>query len=426
MEFQNSVAFAKELDANDELTRFRDKFIIPKKDDEEQIYFLGNSLGLQPVSTSENIQQILDQWASHGVEGFFDRENPWLRYHDQLLKTLSMIVGALPHEVVVMNQLTVNLHLMMVSFYQPVGRRKKILCEAKAFPSDQYMFETHLKRCGLDPDEVLIEVSPRNGEHVVRTEDILATIRHHKADLALVLLGGVNYYTGQLFDLKEITAAAHDAGSIAGYDLAHAAGNVALSLHDWNVDFACWCSYKYLNSGPGAVGGVYIHERFHKDPALHRFGGWWGYQKETRFNMEKGFQPIESAEGWQLSTPSMILYACHKASLDIFEEAGVQRLFKKGKQLSEYLLFILSSINKDSDEKLIEILTPQNIFERGCQVSMLMLKNGKSIFDGLSNQGVFADWREPNVIRIAPVPLYNRFEEVWRFGEIVRSLILNG
>ena len=422
MEFQNSLAFAKKLDANDELTRFRDKFIIPQKGDEEQIYFLGNSLGLQPASTSEYIQQILDKWASHGVEGFFDRENPWLSYHDQLLKTLSMIVGALPHEVVVMNQLTVNLHLMMVSFYRPVGKRNKILCEAKAFPSDQYMFETHLKRCGLDPDEALIEVSPRSGEHVIRTEDILATIRHYKDELALVLLGGVNYYTGQLFDLKEITRAAHDAGSIAGYDLAHAAGNVALSLHDWNVDFACWCSYKYLNSGPGAVGGVYIHERFHNDPALHRFGGWWGYRKETRFNMEKGFQPIRSAEGWQLSTPSLILYACHKASLDIFEEAGIEKIFNKGMELSEYLLFILNTINRDFDEKLIEILTPQARSQRGCQVSMLMLKNGQSIFEGLSNQGVFADWREPNVIRIAPVPLYNRFEEVWRFGEIVRSL----
>ena len=421
MKFQNSLAFAKELDANDELSRFRDKFIIPKKGAEEQIYFLGNSLGLQPASTSEYIQQILDQWANRGVESFFDEENPWLNYHDQLRKTLSIIVGALPHEVVVMNQLTVNLHLMMVSFYRPVGRRNKILCESKAFPSDQYMFETHLKHFGFDPDDVLIEVSPRSGEHTVRTEDILATIGQHNDELALVLLGGVNYYTGQLFDLKEITRAAHNAGSIAGYDLAHAAGNVALSLHDWNVDFACWCSYKYLNSGPGAVAGAYIHERFHKDAALHRFGGWWGYKKETRFNMDKGFQPIEGAEGWQLSTPSLILYACHKASLDIFEEAGIEKLFHKGAALSEYLLFVLSAINKDAEEKLIEILTPQEKSERGCQVSMLMLKNGKSIFERLSNQGVFADWREPNVIRIAPVPLYNRFEEVWKFGEIARS-----
>ena len=422
MEYQNSLAFAKELDANDELARFREKFIIPQRNGKEQIYFLGNSLGLQPVYTSRYIQQILDQWASYGVEGFFDGENPWMGYHDHLIKTLSMIVGARPHEVVVMNQLTVNLHLMMVSFYKPEGKRNKILCEAKAFPSDQYMFETHVKRFGLDPDLVLIEVSPRNGEHLVRTEDILATIRQYKDELALVVLGGVNYYTGQLFDLKQITTAAHDVGAVAGYDLAHAAGNVALSLHDWNVDFACWCSYKYLNSGPGAVGGVYIHERFHGDTRLHRFGGWWGYHKETRFSMKKGFEPIQSAEGWQLSTPSLILYACHRASLEIFEEVDLGKLFNKGKQLSEYLLFILNEINRDSDDKVIEILTPQDSTERGCQVSMLMLKNGRSIFNELSKQGVFADWREPNVIRIAPVPLYNRFEEVWRFGEVIGSL----
>ena len=422
MEFQNSLDFARQLDATDDLAPFREKFMIPQRDGREQIYFLGNSLGLQPVSTSNYIQQVLNQWASHGVEGFFHAENPWMNYHEQLLKTLSMIVGALTHEVVVMNQLTVNLHLMMVSFYQPAGKRNKILCEAKAFPSDQYMFETHVKSLGLDPNEVLVEVSPRNGEHVIRIEDILERIHEHREDLALVLLGGVNYYTGQLFDLKEITAAGHRAGAIVGYDLAHAVGNVTLSLHDWNVDFSCWCSYKYLNSGPGAVGGVYIHERFHSDPKLNRFGGWWGYQKETRFNMEKGFQPIHTAEGWQLSTPSIILYACHKASLDIFQEAGLERLFRKGKNLGDYLLFILDSINKESEEKFIEILTPANSPERGCQVSLLMLKKGKSIFEELNRQGVFADWREPNVIRIAPVPLYNRFEEIWKFGEIVRGL----
>ena len=419
MEFQNSLDFARELDAIDDLAPFREKFRIPQRDGREQIYFLGNSLGLQPVSTSNYIQQVLNQWASHGVEGFFHPENSWMNYHGQLLKTLSMIVGALAHEVVVMNQLTVNLHLMMVSFYQPSGKRNKILCETKAFPSDQYMFETHLKRLGLDPGEVLIEVSPRYGEHVIRNEDILEQVQKHKDDLALVLLGGVNYYTGQLFNLKEIAAAAHRAGAIVGYDLAHAVGNVPLSLHDWNVDFACWCSYKYLNSGPGAVGGVYIHERFHNNTKLNRFGGWWGYQKETRFRMEKGFQPIHTAEGWQLSTPSIILYACHKASLDLFDEAGLEKLFRKGKKLGDYLLFILDRINRESKEEFIKILTPANSAERGCQVSLLMLKKGKFIFEELSRQGVFADWREPNVIRIAPVPLYNRFEEIWKFGEIV-------
>ena len=422
MEFENSLAFAEELDVNDELAHFRNRFIIPKRDGKEQIYFLGNSLGLQPASTSQYIQKVLDHWAGYGVEGFFNGANPWMRYHDQLIKPLSAIVGALPYEVAVMNQLTVNLHLMMVSFYQPAGKRNKILCEAKAFPSDQYMFETYLKHIGLDPDKVIIELSPRAGEHTIRTEDILEAIQMYKDELALVFLGGVNYYTGQLFDMKTITTAAHDAGALAGYDLAHAVGNVSLSLHDWNVDFACWCSYKYLNSGPGAVGGVYIHERFHSDTTLQRFGGWWGYHKETRFKMQKGFQPVKTAEGWQLSTPSMILFACHKASLDIFEEAGIEKLVNKGQALCSYLLFILNEINSSSDEKVIEILTPQKSSQRGCQVSMLMLKNGIEIFESLEMKGVFADWREPNVIRVAPVPLYNRFEEVWRFGEIVKSL----
>jgi kynureninase len=423
MQLENSLVFAKQLDADDELSRFRNKFIIPKRNGREQIYFLGNSLGLQPESTSRYIQQVLDQWASHGVESFFQGDNPWMNHHKELVKVLSKIVGAPPHELVVMNQLTVNLHLMMVSFYQPVGKRNKILCEAKAFPSDQYMIETHLKHLGLDPHTTIIEVSPRSGEHTIRTEDILETIAVHKDELALVLIGGVNYYTGQLFDMKAITAATHSAGAVAGYDLAHAAGNVPLSLHDWDVDFACWCSYKYLNSGPGAVSGVYIHERFHANPTLQRFGGWWGYDEETRFQMQKGFKPIRSAEGWQLSTPSMILFACHKAALDIFEEAGIDRLFKKGQALTEYLMFILNQVNNDADGKVIEILTPQNVSERGCQVSLLMLKDGKAIFEELSQQGIFTDWREPNVIRVAPVPLYNRFEEIFWFGETVKSLI---
>lgn len=423
MEFENSLDFAKALDQKDELSHFRSRFIIPERSGKEQIYFLGNSLGLQPKSAKQHIQQVLDEWGEYGVEGFFAGESPWLQYHDQLTKSLSAIVGALPHEVVVMNQLTVNLHLMMVSFYKPDGKRRKILCEAKAFPSDQYMFETHLKYLGLDPDETIIEVYPRKEEYTIRTEDIIEAIEQNSNDLTLVLLGGVNYYTGQMFDMKSITAAAHRAGAKAGYDLAHAAGNVPLSLHDWNVDFACWCSYKYLNSGPGAVGGVYVNERFHHDESLQRFGGWWGYEKDTRFKMQKGFQPVLSAEGWQLSTPSMLLLACHKASLDIFEEAGIDKLFEKGKQLSSYLLFLLNEINNTSASKRIKILTPQHNAEKGCQVSMLMLDDGRKIFDELRNQGIFADWREPNTIRVAPVPLYNSFEEVWRFGEIVGGVL---
>jgi kynureninase len=423
MEFENSLVFAQRLDADDQLKHFRNRFIIPERDGREQIYFLGNSLGLQPKSTRDHIQHILDQWSRYGVEGFFHGENSWYHFHDQLINPLSKIVGALPHEVVVMNQLTINLHLMMVTFYQPVGNRNKILCEAKAFPSDQYMFESYLKHLGLNPDELIIEVSPRKGEHIIRTEDVLSTIERHKNELSLVLMGGINYYTGQLFDMKSITAAAHHAGAKAGFDLAHAAGNIPLFLHQWDVDFACWCSYKYLNSGPGAVGAAYIHERFHSDTTLQRLAGWWGYDKQTRFKMEKGFRPMKSAEGWQLSTSSMILFACHKASLEIFEDAGLEKLFEKGRLLNSYLLFLLNEINQNSKSKAIEILTPQNPSERGCQVSMLMLKNGKMIFEQLVKQGVFADWREPNSIRLAPVPLYNKFEEVWRFGEIVGRLV---
>ena len=424
MIFKNDLAFAKQLDEDDELKEFRDRFIIPTKNGAAQIYFLGNSLGLQSKSTQTYVQQILNQWSQYGVEGFFEGDAPWLNLHDTLINPLSKIVGALPHEVVVMNQLTVNLHLMMVSFYNPTGKRNKIICEAKAFPSDQYMFETHVKHYGLDPEEIIVEVSPRRGEHTIRTEDILAAIDRHKNELALVLWGGVNYYTGQLFDMKAITSAAHAAGAKVGFDLAHAAGNVQLNLHDWDVDFACWCNYKYLNSGPGAIGGAYVHEKYHNDADIKRLGGWWGYDKPTRFKMEKGFKAIPTAEGWQLSTPSMILFACHKAALEIFEEAKMERLLNKGQQLGNYLLFILNEINQSSKEKIIEILTPQNENEKGCQVSMLMLRQGKEIFEALKNQGVFADWRDPNVIRIAPVPLYNTYEEVWKFGEIMKECFL--
>ena len=422
-DFENSVKFAKSLDANDPLKDFRERFLIPSINGKEQIYFLGNSLGLQSKNIKEEINKILDEWASFGVEGFFMGEDRWLDYHDQLARPLSKIVGAKPNEITVMNQLTVNLHLMMVSFYKPDGQRNKILCEAKAFPSDQYMFETHIRSHGLDPDEVLIEVPPRNGEHLIRREDILSTIDEHRDELALVLFSGVNYYTGQVFDIKAITEAAHAIGAIAGFDLAHSAGNISLQLHDWNVDFACWCSYKYLNSGPGAMGGVYIHEKFHGDMNIRRFGGWWGYDKDTRFKMEKGFKPIPTAEGWQLSTPSILLYASHKAALQIFEEAGWDNLRAKQKKMNNYLWFVLGELNRSSDKEVIEFITPKNNGEISCQVSMLMLRRGREIFEELGRQGVMVDWREPNVIRIAPVPLYNTFEEVWRCGNIIRSIL---
>ncbi|MEJ0106011.1 MAG: kynureninase [Bacteroidota bacterium] len=423
MKFENSLLFAQQLDEKDPLQKFRDEFIIPSVNGKEQIYFLGNSLGLQPKRTEGAIKEILRQWANYGVEGFFQGDAPWLNAHGHLIKPLSAIVGALPHEVVVMNQLTVNLHLMLVSFYKPNGKRNKIICEAKAFPSDQYMFETHVRHHGLNPDETIIEVQPRNGEHTLRTEDILQVIEKYKDETALVLFSGINYYTGQLFNIPAITAAAKAVGAIVGFDLAHAAGNVDLRLHEWDVDFACWCSYKYLNSGPGAIGGVYIHERHHQDSSLSRFAGWWGYDQATRFKMEKGFKPMKGAEGWQLSTPSFILYASHKAALDIFEKAGWENIRAKRDLLNQYLWFLLNTVNDNVTDKIIEFITPADQNERGCQVSMLMLKRGREIFDELEKNGVMVDWREPNVIRFAPVPLYNTFEEVWNFINILKKII---
>ncbi|MFC0773184.1 kynureninase [Terrimonas alba] len=423
MNFENTLAFAQNLDAKDMLKNFRERFYIPQHNGNDTIYFTGNSLGLQPKSVSSYIQQELDDWAKLGVEGHFHAKNPWLSYHEIFPPLLTKIIGCQPNEVVVMNQLTVNLHLLMVSFYRPTTKRYKIICEAKAFPSDQYAFESQVRYHGFDPADAIIEVSPGNGEHIIQTEDILSVIRENKDETALVLFGAVNYYTGQLFDIKKITDAAQAAGAYAGFDLAHAAGNVELKLHDWNVDFASWCSYKYLNSGPGAVSGIYIHDRHVTNKELPRFAGWWGYTKATRFKMEKGFEPIPSAEGWQLSNAPVLSMAAHKASLDIFDEAGMDRLITKARLLSGYLHFILEEINKQQKVKWIEVITPANETERGCQSSMLMLKKGKEIFTALTENAVVADWREPNVIRVAPVPLYNTFEDVWRFGEIMRTVI---
>ncbi len=420
MNFQNTEAFAKELDEKDSLKGIRNKFYIPIINGKECIYFTGNSLGLQPKTTQDYVVNELEDWANYGVEGHFHARNPWMPYHEIFPQQLSKIVGCLPEEVVVMNQLTVNLHLLMVSFYNPTPHRYKIICEAKAFPSDQYAMESQVKFHGYT-NEAIIEVSPRYGEHSIRTEDILATIKKHGDTVALVLFGGVNYYTGQVFDMKTITEVAHSVGSIVGFDLAHAAGNIELHLHDWNIDFACWCSYKYLNSGPGGVAGVYIHQKYFSNKNLQRFAGWWGHLKETRFKMEKGFEPIPTAEGWQLSNAPILSMAAHKAALNIFEEAGMDNIIAKGKLLSDYLLFIIDEINKASFKKTIEVITPRNA--KGCQVSMLMLQNGKEIFESLKQQGVIADWREPNVIRVAPVALYNSFEDIYNFGQIIMKML---
>lgn len=420
MNFQNTLEYANQLDAQDGLKHFRDSFYIPMAGGKETVYFTGNSLGLQPKSTQDYVLNELEDWASFGVEGHFHARNPWMPYHEIFPQQLSKIVGCLPNEVVVMNQLTVNLHLLLVSFYQPTKTKYKIICEAKAFPSDQYALESQVKFHGFDYDDAVVEVAPREGEHTIRTEDILAAIEQHKDSLALVMFGGVNYYTGQVFDMKTITGAAHKAGVYCGFDLAHAAGNVELYLHEWEVDFACWCSYKYLNSGPGGVSGVYIHEKHATNTDLKRFAGWWGYEKETRFKMDRGFKAIPTAEGWQLSNAPILSMAAHKASLDIFEEAGMDKLHNKRKLLNAYLWFVVDEVNKQ--KRVFEIITLRNESEHGCQVSLLTNNNGKQIFDELTGQGVIADWREPNVIRIAPVPLYNSFEDVWRFGNIVTGI----
>jgi kynureninase len=320
-----------------------------------------------------------------------------------------------------MNQLTVNLHLLLTTFYRPTAERFRIICEAKAFPSDQYALQSQVKLHGYTIEDALIEVAPREGEHTIRQEDIEAAIQQHGSTVALVLFGGVNYYTGQVFDMQSIAKAAHAVGAYCGFDLAHAAGNIALQLHDWNVDFACWCSYKYLNSSPGGVSGIYIHEKLAADTSLPRMAGWWGTNKGNRFKMSPEFDPIPTAEGWQLSNAPVLLMAAHKASLDIFDEAGMEALTAKSQKLTGYLFFILDEINREQQHQVIQVITPRDA--HGCQVSMLMLERGREIFEALNTAGVIADWREPNVIRVAPVPLYNTYEDVWQFGEVIRSIL---
>ncbi len=418
MTFENSLAFAQRLDGKDSLKKFRSKFFIPKVNGKDAVYFTGNSLGLQPKSVSKFIKEELNDWATLGVEGHVHGRRPWLYYHKFTKKALAEILGAKPGEVVAMNQLTVNLHLMMVSFYRPTKKRFKILTEAGAFSSDQYAFESQLKFHGIKPSKGLVELKPRNGEHTLRTEDILNAIQEHGKELALVIFGGVQYYTGQFFDIKKITEAAHKVGAVAGFDLAHAAGNVPLSLHKHRVDFAVWCSYKYLNSGPGGISGVFIHERHSTDFTLPRFAGWWGHNEAERFQMKKGFKPQEGADGWQLSNVPIFQSATHLASLEIFHEAGIKNLRAKSILLTGYLEFLLHEI--DSSEKKFKIITPKNPGERGSQLSILMKQNGRKVFDRITKGGVMADWREPDVIRIAPVPLYNSFEDVFSFSKIFK------
>lgn len=417
MHYENTLAFARQQDAQDPLHPYRDEFLFPQHQARPVRYFCGNSLGLQPKSVRPALLAELDHWATHGVEGHFRGELPWMHYHKFLARQSADLVGALPHEVVVMNTLTVNLHLMMVSFYRPTRERFKIIMEAGAFPSDQYAMESQVRWHGFDPSEAIVEIAPRPGEDTLRTEDIVASIEREGPQTALVLFGGVNYYTGQFFDLPAIAAAAHRAGAYAGFDLAHAAGNLPLRLHDWGADFAVWCSYKYLNSGPGGPSGAFVHERHGNNPDLPRFAGWWGHDESERFQMRKGFKPMRGAEGWQLSNAQILSFAAHKASLDIFAAVGMAALREKSLRLTAYLEFVLDDVNRGKN--LFRIITPRNPEARGCQISALTDDRGKALFDRLTENGVIADWREPNVIRFAPVPLYNSFEDVWRLGEML-------
>ena len=416
-DYQATLAYAQQQDQIDLLRMFRNQFLIPEKDGQPQLYFCGNSLGLQPKTARKAIGRELDVWQDHGVEGWFEGEEPWLYYHNYCKDGLAGLVGAKPSEVCPMNNLTVNLHLMLTSFYRPEGHRNKILTVSGDFPSDQYALETHVRSRGLDPAEVIVEVKPEPNAFTLRTAAIIEAIEAHKDSLTLVMMSGLHYYTGQIFDMRAIAAEAKKHGIKVGFDLAHAVGNAPLQLHDWSVDFAVWCSYKYLNSGPGGVSGIFVHEKNH-DQNLPRLAGWWGYDESRRFEMTPGFVPMPGADGWQLSTPTILALAVHRASLAIFAEAGVENLRRKSEKLTGYLEFMLQKINQDFGDP-ITIMTPAEPAARGCQLSLLVKKDGKRLFDFITQNHIVSDWREPNCIRLAPTPLYNSFEEVWRVGEVL-------
>ncbi len=422
MNFQNNADYARSLDAQDELSSWKEEFLFPQHDGKSVLYFTGNSLGLQPKGVKDALILECNDWQKYGVEGHMHATNPWYSYHERFTEGASKLVGALPTEVVVMNQLTVNLQLLLTSFYRPSGKRIKILFENKPFPSDIYAFESQARIHGLKPEDVLVELQPRQGELTLRTEDILHKIEELGDTLATVCIGAVNYFTGQFFDLKKITEAAHKVGATAGFDLAHTAGNLPLQLHDWQVDFACWCSYKYLNSGPGGVAGAFIHEKHIKNPELPRLAGWWGHNKSSRFQMLPGFDPIPTAESWQLSNAPIFSMAAHKVALDMFTKVGMEKLRKKSIMLTAYLEFILKEIQQNTAQQLI-VITPSEPEERGAQLSVIVEGRDRSIIIELAAHGVVADWREPNVIRLAPVPLYNSFEDIFNFGKIFSSLL---
>ena len=418
-----SFELAEELDTADSLAGFRDQFHVPQPDGKDELYFVGNSLGLQPKLTAEYLQQELEQWASLGVRGHFEGDYPWMPYHEFLTETMAELVGGHPDEVVMMNSLTVNLHLMMASFYRPNSQRHKILIEDHAFPSDHYAVESQIKWHGLEPEKSLVLAKPDSGEETLRTEKVLDLIREHRDELALVMLPGVQYYTGQCFDMKAIAEVAREHEITVGFDLAHAAGNVAMALHEWGVDFAVWCSYKYLNSGPGSVAGCFVHRRHASNPDLNRLAGWWGHDKSTRFKMINEFMPIQTAEGWQLSNPPILSLAAIRASLDVFRQAGgMKPLREKSEKLTS---FLLGSLKQELGGR-VRSITPESPGARGCQLSLeihLDDVEGRTVYEKLEATGVRTDWREPNVIRAAPVPLYNRFEETWEFTQRLKQIL---
>jgi len=420
MTYQNSLDYAKQLDREDPLSYLRKEFHIPKdKHGKEWLYFTGNSLGLQPKITEKYIRQELEDWANLGVEGHFEAKNPWLSYHELLTDTMAKIVGAKPIEVVVMNTLTTNLHLLMVSFYQPTKTKYKIIIESDAFPSDRYAVQSQLSFHGFDPEEALLEWKPKEGKELLELEDLEYLLDTHGDEVALLLIGGVNYYTGQFLDLKKITELGHAKDCMVGIDLAHGAGNIQPNLHDNGVDFAAWCTYKYLNSGPGSLSGLFVHEKHANRKDLPRFAGWWNHNKETRFNMRQPFDVMEGAEGWQLSNPPILSMAAIKASLDIFEKVGMTALLKKSKRLTGFFEYLIHQIASDT----IKIITPSNPNQRGCQLSLQVKNADKNLHHKLTEHHIITDWREPDVIRCAPVPMYTSFEDVYHMVKTLESLL---
>ncbi len=418
---ENTLSYAQQQDANDELSSFRSMFYMPEVNGKPAIYFTGNSLGLQPKTAEKFLKQELEDWKKFGVEGHFEARRPWYDYHEFFSEHLAYITGAKPSEVVAMGSLTANLHSIMVSFYRPTATRNVILCEKKAFPSDTYALQAQAKLHGLDPKEVIVEMEPKPGSELITEDAIIEKIYELGDSLAMVMIGGVNYYSGQVFDMAAITDASHKVGANCGFDLAHGIGNIELKLHEWQVDFAAWCTYKYLNSGPGSVGGLFVHENHHKKK-LPILAGWWGHNKEERFLMEPEFKPMQSAEAWQMSNAPVFNMAIHLASLEIFKEATMEKLWAKSRPLTDYLEFIIEDVAKETGAEL-EIITPKEHHRRGCQLSVVAHGYGRTLFDQISSEGVIADWREPNVIRMAPVPLYNSFEDVYRFGEILKKAL---